>query len=102
MDTLHETTLPLRPGAVLNGKWTLGSPLGRCGAALVYEAFHRNGMRMAASVLAPEGGEAEIEEFLRDAASLEHLENVGPVAAFDDDRTADGLVFVVYERLDER
>lgn len=92
----------ITPGRVLNGKWTLGAPLGRGGSGMVYEAFHRNGIQAAVKILHPElaADEDRVARFLREGAIANHLEHVGAVVAFDDDRTEDGLVYVVFERLE--
>lgn len=92
----------IAPGRVLNGKWTLGPLLGRGGRGLVFEAAHRNGIRAAVKVLLPAFTPSpdEVARFLREGAVSNQLEHVGAVAALDDDCTEDGVVYVVYERLD--
>jgi serine/threonine protein kinase len=69
---------------------------------MVYEASHRNGIRAAVKILHPElaGNPDRVARFLRDAAIASHLEHVGVVAALDDDRTEDGLCYVVFELLE--
>ncbi len=92
----------IAPGRVLNGRWTLGPLLGRGASGLVFEAFHRNGIRAAAKVLHPHlaADADQVARFLREAAIASRLDHVGAVAALDDDRTEDGIVYVVYERVD--
>lgn len=92
----------IAPGRTLNGKWTLGAPLGRGASGVVYEAFHRNGIRAAVKILHPDlaADEGVVARFLREGAVANYLEHVGAVVAFDDDRTDDGLVYVVFERLE--
>lgn len=89
-------------GRVLNGKWTIGELLGSGGTGTVYEASHRNGIRAAVKVLHPAlaADEDQVQRFLREGAISNHLEHIGAVAAFDDDRTDDGIVYVVFERLE--
>ncbi len=89
----------LSPGTVLNGKWTLGAPLGSGGAGVVYSATHRNGTRAAVKVLHPAlvDDEDRVARFLREGAIVNHLAHPGVVAALDDDRSDDGLVYLVLE-----
>ena len=93
---------PIAPGRVLNGKWTLGAVLGTGGSGMVYEASHRNGIRAAVKILHPKlaADPDQVARFLREGAIANHLEHVGVVAALDDDRTEDGLLYVVFERID--
>ena len=73
----------LSPGTVLNGKWTLGAPLGSGGAGVVYSATHRNGTRAAVKVLHPAlvDDEDRVARFLREGAIVNHLAHPGVVAA---------------------
>lgn len=91
----------ISPGRVLNGKWTVGAPLGESGWATLYDVSHRNGMSAAVAVLydALACDEAAAARLVRDAAALTRLDPLGEVAVFDDDTTDDGLVYVVFERL---
>ncbi len=89
----------LSPGTILNGKWTLGAPLGSGGAGVVYSATHRNGTRAAVKVLHPAlvDDEDHVARFLREGAIANHLAHPGVVAALDDDRSDDGHVYLVFE-----
>jgi serine/threonine protein kinase len=94
---------PLFPGLTLNGKWTLGTLIGVDidTGAQIFEASHRNGIRAAVEVL-PDmlaRDALRLRRFLRAAAKADWLAGVGTVRPFDDDRTKDGLVYVVYERI---
>jgi eukaryotic-like serine/threonine-protein kinase len=90
-----------RVGSVLNRKWRLDSLLGIGGMAAVYAATHRNGHRVAIKLLHPhfcldEALRARLQQEGYVANSIDHP---GALRILDDDRTADGSVFLVMELL---
>jgi serine/threonine-protein kinase len=91
-----------RVGTVVNGKWQLEGLLGAGGMACVYSAVHRNGRRVAIKVLHPQLCAVQniVTRFLREGYLANRVGHPGAVAVLDDDRTADGAVFLVMELLE--
>lgn len=91
-----------RIGTVLKDKWQLDALLGVGGTAAVYSATHRNGKRAAIKILHPEltSTEGLVVRFLREGYVANKLEHPGAVSVLDDDRTEDGIVFLVMELLE--
>jgi eukaryotic-like serine/threonine-protein kinase len=90
-----------RVGTILNRKWRLDSLLGIGGMAAVYAATHRNGHRVAIKLLHPHFC---LDEALRSRLQQEgyvanSIDHPGALRILDDDRTADGAVFLVMELL---
>ena len=91
-----------RVGLVLRDKWRLDTLLGVGGSAAVYAATHRNGKRGAIKLLHPEfASQADfVERFLQEGYVANKIEHPGAVSILDDDRTDDGLAFLVLELLE--
>ena len=91
-----------RVGLVLRDKWRLDSLLGVGGSAAVYAATHRNGKHGAIKLLHPEFASQPdfVERFLQEGYVANKIEHPGAVSILDDDRTDDGLAFLVMELLE--
>src|SRR6185369_11312071 len=91
-----------RVGLVLNGKWRLDALLGIGGMAAVYGATHRNGNRVAIKVLHAHCAVNENirTRFQREGYVANKIEHPGAVRVLDDDRTADGVPFLVMDLLE--
>ncbi len=91
-----------RVGVTLSGKWTLTALLGVGGTAAVYSATHRNGKRVAVKILHPElcANTELVARFMREGYIANQIEHPGVVSVLDDDRTQDGLVYLVMELLE--
>jgi serine/threonine-protein kinase len=97
-----EEFLVARVGTMLNEKYRLERLIGSGGMASVYEAVHRNGLRVAVKVLHPQVGiDADLRaRFLREGYVANKVQHRGVVRVLDDDTTADGTVFLVMELLE--
>ncbi len=101
---LAQLTLSYMPddriGRVLCGKYTLLRELGQGGMAAVFEATHRNGLRVAIKVLAPElAANGDIKaRFLREGYVANAVGHPRVVRVLDDD-IDQGMVFLVLELL---
>ncbi len=91
-----------RVGNVLKHKWRLDYLIATGGAAAVYAATHRNGMRAAIKILHPELSlhVSTRRRFLREGYVANTVEHPGTVRVLDDDVTDDGATFLVMELLD--
>jgi serine/threonine protein kinase len=91
----------LLPGTIVLNKWTIDARIARGGVATVYEATHRNGLKVALKVLHPEHiGSFEVtSRFAREGRIANGIEHPGIVRVLDDDVTADGRPFLVMELL---
>jgi serine/threonine protein kinase len=89
-------------GSTLCGKWRLENLIGVGGAAAVYSAVHRNGKRVAVKVLHRElcADEDFVSRFVQEGYVANEISHPGVVSVLDDDRTADGQVFLVMELLE--
>jgi serine/threonine-protein kinase len=89
-------------GRVLLGKWTLVELLGIGGTAIVYEARHRNGKRVAIKLLRPDRAlDPQIRErFQREGYTANAVGHPGVVRIDDDDVSDDGAAFLVMELLE--
>jgi len=83
------------------GKYTLVRVIGEGGMAVVYEAVHRNGNRVALKLLRPEAsmGADVRARFLREGYAANKVGHAGAVRILDDDER-DGLAFLVMELLE--
>jgi serine/threonine-protein kinase len=90
-----------RVGRALRDKYTLHRLIGVGGTAAVYEATHRNGMRVAVKVLHPEIAEDANAKrrFLREGYIANRIDHPGVVRILDDDEDADGTTFISMELL---
>jgi serine/threonine protein kinase len=89
------------PGTIVLNKWTIDARIARGGVATVYEATHRNGLKVALKVLHPEHiGSIEVtSRFAREGRIANGIEHPGIVRVLDDDVLADGRPFLVMELL---
>jgi serine/threonine-protein kinase len=97
-----EEFLVARVGTMLNEKYRLERLIGAGGMGAVYEAVHRNGLRVAVKLLHPQPGiDADLRaRFLREGYVANKVQHPGVVRVLDDDTTADGTVFLVMELLE--
>ncbi len=104
MNELDELTrrAQSRVGQSLRGKYLLERLLGVGGMAAVYEATHRNGMRVAAKVLHKEiaSDKGAKMRFLREGYVANRIGHPGVVKVLDDDEDTDGSAFIAMELLD--
>ena len=91
-----------RVGMTLKDKWHLDHVVGVGGIATVYAATHRNKSRVAIKLLHEEIAlDREVTtRFAREGYVANTVEHSGTVRVFDDDRTEDGLPFLVMELLE--
>jgi eukaryotic-like serine/threonine-protein kinase len=89
-------------GKTLNAKYRLDQLLGVGGMAAVYAASHRNGNRVAIKLLYPELTLSAdvLVRFIREGYAANRVGHPGAVRVLDDDKTADGSVFLVMELLE--
>ncbi len=100
MDALPNALLS--PGSILDGKWRIDLPLGEGGMGVVYAAEHtRNRLNVAIKVLYPKLAKdpAIRERFLYEGYAANRVGHAGTVQVLDDGQTAEGLVYLVMERL---
>jgi eukaryotic-like serine/threonine-protein kinase len=88
-------------GRTLVDRFRVGRLLGIGGMSTVYEAQHRNGRRVALKVLRRDlaASQKARSRFLREGYVANRLGHPGAVAVLDD-HVADGIVFLVMERLE--
>jgi serine/threonine protein kinase len=91
-----------RVGQTLNDKWRIDRVIDLGGMAAVFAATHRNGKRVAIKMLHPQiaANESIRTRFLREGYVANRVEHRGAVQVLDDDKTADGAVFLVMELLE--
>jgi serine/threonine-protein kinase len=90
-----------RIGLTIQGKYVLRALLGCGGMAAVYEADHRNGMRVAIKMLHPHLALMSDMKarFTREGYVANRVGHPGAVVVMDDDRADDGSPFLVMELL---
>jgi eukaryotic-like serine/threonine-protein kinase len=91
-----------RVGQTVGGKWRLDRVIGVGGMAAVYEATHRNRLRVALKLLHPilSLDEGTRHRFLREGYVANTIRHEGAVQVLDDDLTGDGIAFLVMELLE--
>jgi serine/threonine protein kinase len=91
-----------RVGTSLGTKYRLERLIGAGGMASVYEAAHRNGLRVAIKVLHPHLSiDADLRgRFLREGYVANKVKHRGAVRVLDDDTAPDGAVYLVMELLE--
>src|SRR5262245_1681347 len=91
-----------RLGTMLKGKWRLDAILGEGGMAVVYEASHRNGSRVAIKLLHPHIAASETYRirFSREAYVGNRVGHEGVARVLDDDVAEDGSLFLVMDLLE--
>ena len=91
-------------GRVLGGRWTIVRTLGVGGTAVVYEAVHRNGRRVAVKVLHPELAiNASVRRrFQSEGYAANRVLHPNAVAVLDDGEEPDNTVYLVMELLEGR
>ena len=98
-----EPTLP--PGFILDEKWRVERVLGVGGMGAVYAAVHvRNGSQVALKVVHPDVARdsAARDRFRIEGYAANRVAHPGVVRVLDDGTTADGLPYLVMERLEGR
>jgi eukaryotic-like serine/threonine-protein kinase len=93
----------IKPGEVLDGKWSIGALLGEGGMGAVFDATHtRNGLTVAVKVLLPEHARDEgvMKRFLQEGYAANRVNHPGTVRVLDDGVTASGIAYLVMEKLD--
>ena len=100
-----ETDLPVGPGAIVGGRWTIGRALGRGATGAVFEAWDATRQRVALKVLLPEWttNHVVVERFAREARVLMRLKtpHVGHLLEVGNlDAAQGGLPFLVLEYLE--
>ncbi len=92
----------VRVGGWLKDKWHIDALLGVGGVGSVYAVTHRNKSRAAIKVLhADLASDSDlVARFLHEGYAANAVGHPGVVQVLDDDRTEDGLVFLVMELLD--
>ena len=90
-----------RVGMSIAGKYQLVGLIGHGGMAAVYEAVHRNGLRVAIKMLHPHlSVDAGIRQrFLQEGKAANLVEHRGAVRVTDDDVAEDGSAFLVMDLL---
>lgn len=94
--------MTLATGSLLDGKWQIEAVLGEGGMGFVYAAVHvRNGARVALKVLKAEVAkdEAAKSRFFQEGYAANRVGHPGVVRILDDGYTAEGLPYLVMERL---
>jgi serine/threonine-protein kinase len=88
-------------GRVLGSRWTLERALGSGGTAVVFEAMHRNGKRVAVKVLKPERSldPAIRRRFVSEGYAANRVGHPAVVGVDDDGEEPDGTVYLVMELL---
>jgi serine/threonine-protein kinase len=89
-------------GAVLSNRWRVTELLEVGGTSVVYGGEHRNGRAVAIKVLRAElAADPQIaSRFLAEGRVANTIGHPSIVAILDDDRTEDGVPFLVMERLE--
>jgi eukaryotic-like serine/threonine-protein kinase len=90
-----------RIGQLLLGKWRLDRLIGVGGMAAVFEATHRNGNRVAITILHPDltRSDQNRERFLAEGYAANRVSHPGAVTVRDEGTTDDGAVFLVMDLL---
>jgi serine/threonine protein kinase len=94
--------VPNLTGAIVDGRYQIGSILGTGGMGAVFEALHlRLGRRVAVKVLKPTLMHRDdyIERFKREASSASKIHHPNVVEIFDNDVMPDGTLYTVMELL---
>src|ERR1700722_9613058 len=101
-DQSARTMAERRVGQTLNDKWRIDRVIDLGGMAAVFAATHRNGKRVAIKMLHPQiaANQNLRTRFLREGYVANRVEHRGAVQILDDDKTADGGVFIVMELLE--
>ncbi len=91
----------LAVGGVLCGKWQIVRQLGMGGMAVVYEASHRNGKRVAIKVLRADfrANKLARSRFLREGYIANRVNHPHVPSVLDDGETGDGDAFLVMDLL---
>lgn len=102
--TTAEARVSVGPGSILRDKWRLDAVLWKdpSGASTVFAATHRNTRRFVVKMLSLEASAdpSTVDRFLGRAYAVNTLKHRGLVPTLDDDRSADGRVFVVRDMVD--
>jgi serine/threonine-protein kinase len=100
-DAREQSVAEARLGTQLSGRWRITELLGIGGTSIVYGGEHRNGHLVAIKVLRPElAADPQIaSRFLAEGYVANKIGHPAIVAILDDDRTDDGVPFLVMERL---
>jgi eukaryotic-like serine/threonine-protein kinase len=98
---MSPTDQPNLRGEVIGGKYRLGETIGSGGMGVVYDAVHSElKLACAVKVVAPaRGGSDHAKRLLREARILAGLSSAYAVRVLDAGRLADGLPYLVMERL---
>jgi len=93
-----------RVGQTVGGKWRLDRVIGVGGMAAVYEATHRNRLRVALKLLHPEMTRDEnlVARFRREGLVLCNLQDPHTITTYDFDQTPDGTLYIAMELLEGR
>ncbi len=88
-------------GRTLSERWTLRRVIGLGGSAVVFEAEHKTGSRVAIKVLRPEHLSIApmMGRFLREAYVANKVDHAGVVRVIDDGVTEEGAPFLVMDLL---
>jgi len=92
-----------RLGALVAGRYRLGTILGRGGTGVVFDATHTwTGRRVAVKLLRPEYARdlGLVRRFLQEAQAAARLEHPNVVSVLDMGSDADGTVYLVLELLE--
>jgi serine/threonine-protein kinase len=102
IDVGEQALAEARLGTQLAGRWRITELLGIGGTSVVYGGEHRNGHLVAIKLLRPElAADPQIaSRFLSEGYVANKIGHPAIVAILDDDRTDDGIPFLVMERLD--
>jgi eukaryotic-like serine/threonine-protein kinase len=89
-------------GRTVGGRWRLVRVLGIGGSAVVFEASHRNGSRVAIKILRPEhlAVASLMGRFMREAYVANQVDHPGVVRVIDDGSTDEGAPFLVMDLLE--
>jgi serine/threonine protein kinase len=101
-DAQNATSGMSRVGAVLRDKWKLDAILGVGGMGKVYAATHRNGRRFAIKVMREElACEPDlVARFVQEGYVANQIAHTAAVSVVDDDKTDDGVPFLVMDLLE--
>lgn len=98
-----ETSADPAPGDVLDGRFKVIRPLGRGGAAAVFEVQHTiTGQRRAMKIMHPQHARSgtDLARFVREAQVLAQLSGSGIPEVYDGGRLHDGSTYLLLELLD--
>jgi len=93
----------IEPGTLLDKKWRIQAVLGQGGTGVVYAALHdRNQLPVAVKVLHAElaRDDSMRKRFLHEGYAANRVGHPGTVQVMDDGVTAEGLAYLVMERLE--